>query len=131
MGRLLFALVLFIAAIFISCQGEISLEEEKKKLLQTDEDFSRVSVKSGAAEAFHQFLDLDCLMLLAGSGPLTGREKIYERMKERAGSYTLSWIPQRAEVAAAGDMGWTWGKSVLEFVDKDSSVQKQKRCVKI
>jgi ketosteroid isomerase-like protein len=124
MQHLLFILVLLVTTIFISCQGEISLQEEKIKLLQIDEDFSRVSVDSGVAEAFHQFLDKDCLMLSAGSEPLTGREKIYERMKERAGAYTLSWKPQRAEVAAAGDMGWTWGKYVLEFVDKDSNKQK-------
>jgi ketosteroid isomerase-like protein len=112
---------LIFVQLFFACSSGLDLEREKMNLLQTDIEFARVSVASDAAEAFNQFLDNECLMLSNGSEPLMGREKIYKQMKNRAGSYTLSWIPQRAEVAAAADMGWTWGNFILDYMASDGT----------
>ncbi len=84
-------------------------QTEKSLLLQTDRDFSKKSVESGAAEAFKIFLTEDALELPAGSHPVFGRNSIYQGMKPGQESYVLEWEPQDGEVAQSGDLGYTWG----------------------
>ena len=42
-------------------------------------------------------------------------------MKESGNDYTLSWQAVDGEVAASGEMGWTWGES--QTAVKDSTGQ--------
>jgi len=96
---------------------------ENEHLLETDRQFAAMSLEKGAAEAFQHFLDVNA-MGLNGPHPVVGRDKLYAEMKADQDSYTLSWDPQRAEVSASADMGWSWGLYVLTRKNEMGEEQK-------
>ncbi len=49
---------------------------------------------------------------------------MYRHMKKNEGKGLLSWQPQKADVAAAGDMGWTWGTYFYE-AEQNGEIKKQ------
>ena len=108
-------LLFSIALICASCAVQTEHGREEEKLLQTDREFAQASLDLGSAEAFYNFLADSSIMFPAGDHPVYTRAGIYQRMKTNEGAGILSWQPQKAEVAAAGDMGWTWGKYIYEY----------------
>ena len=104
----------------------MDIEQEKADLLATDEEFAKTSLEKGAAEAFLIFLAKDAIQMNQGAPPVEGRDNIYESMKQSTVDYTLAWDPQHADVAAAGDMGWTWGWYTLSYIDSEGKAQEQK-----
>lgn len=104
--------------LFVACGGPaVDIEQEKSKLLETDRAFAQASMENGAAEAFKMFLAEDAIQMPQGGTPLIGRNAIYESMSKSTVEYTLAWSPEKAEVALAGDMGWTWGYYNMNWVD--------------
>lgn len=95
--------------IFVVCQQKIDINSEQAKLLETDQEFSRMSVEKGAAEAFKFYLAQDALQLPQGAHPIQGRDSIYQGMIQNDGEYELRWEPKKAEVCQSGEMGYTWG----------------------
>ena len=95
------------------------LSADQKKLLDADFEFSRTSVKKGAAAAFYLYLADNALQLPEGSLPIYGKKAIYDTMLH--GNYTLFWTPVKAEVARSGELGWTWGKYIVKVIQEDSS----------
>lgn len=109
----------FLLAAFVAvagCSSAIDRSQEASSLLQTDRDFAAYSVENGAAEAFREYLVADALQLPNQAAPIQGRSDIVGAMLA-APSFGLDWIPQHAEVASAGDMGWTWGTYTATFAD--------------
>ncbi len=104
---------------FACSKTKVDIEQEKADLLDTDRAFAAASIEKGAAEAFRMYLTEDALQLPQGGAPLMGRESIYQNMAKSTLDYTLAWTPQQAEVARAGDMGWSWGLYKMNWVDKD------------
>lgn len=110
-----------IGILFLTCQNKINVEEEKTKLLETDREFSETSVRLGAAEAFRRFLDEDAMQLPAGQKPIRGVENIYQAMNSSGNGYTLSWEPQEGNVAASGELGYTWSIYKIIGINPDDS----------
>jgi len=108
-----------------SCAVQDDNSNEKNRLLNTDRQFAALSLERGAAEAFRHYLTEDAMSLSDGYHPVLGGEAIYESMRLGQGKSTLAWDPQRAEVASAGDMGWTWGVFTLTFSDSAGIEQTQ------
>lgn len=98
---------------------------EQLRLLNTDRAFAQMSLDKGAAEAFRHFLTEDAMGMSPNQHPVVGRENIYNEMKVWQEESQLFWEPQRAEVADSEDMGWTWGKYILSFVDEEGMEQKR------
>jgi ketosteroid isomerase-like protein len=111
--------VLFI----LGCQKNMDLEKQTHKLIETDIEFSKTSERLGAAEAFRLFMADSAIQLPEGELARMGREKIYDKMKKNSG-YTLKWKPEKAVVARAGDMGYTWGYYVLLVQDSSGTIQR-------
>ena len=91
----------------------------QKKLLDADWEFSRTSVKKGAAAAFYLYLTNNAMQLPEGSLPIYGKKAIFDTMMQ--GDYILSWTPIKAEVAKSGELGWTWGKYIVVVIQEDGS----------
>lgn len=108
-----------------TCNISNDVDTEKRRLLNTDKQFAKMSLEKGAAEAFKHYLTEDAMGLSPGQHPVVGSDNLYAEMKVDQESYTLDWEPQRAEVAASEDMGWTWGTYILITIDDEG--QKQKR----
>lgn len=106
---MLTALSLFCLA---ACQPGPHLDQaaEARRLLDTDKEFAALSMKAGASDAFRRFFAHDGRQLQPSGAPVVGNDAMAERLK---GDFVLTWQPQEAEVAASGDMGWTWGRYQL------------------
>ena len=111
--------IVICVSVFWACEQGGSGTTDDTKLLQTDRMFSKLSVDSGAAYAFHKYLAADAIMLPAGRNPVFGLDSIYASMINNEMIYTLEWDPQRAEIANSGELGWTWGKYKMSYKDKD------------
>lgn len=101
-----------------SCTIENNTSLEADRLLNTDRQFAAMSLRSGAAEAFKTYLAEDALALSDGQHPTLGRSAIYAAMEPKQSNYELDWVPQKAEVSQAEDLGWTWGTFTLSYTDE-------------
>ena len=82
----------------------------KDKLLQTDKDFCKMSLKSGMKAAFLHYGDKDLIKMEGGNAPIFGLEALRSKMKDdKAKPSNLIWTPVKAEVAKFGDLGYTFG----------------------
>lgn len=113
--------ILFVLLISGFVFAQSKEEKENAKLLKADADFAKMSVEKGARAAFEFYLTDDALFLVDGGTQIVGRKPIAEYFGR--GESTLDWKPAKAEVAKSGELGWTWGNSVLKYKDKDGKEQ--------
>lgn len=115
---------LILAFFCVGCSMTIDLEKEKQSLLQMDVDFSNLSVDKGATFAFHEYLADDGLVLPFSEAPR--KKSDYASMLELAknsdaAKTTLEWTPEFADVAASGDLGYTWGRYIFTAADSSQT----------
>ena len=77
-------------------------------VMQTDRDFAARAAAVGLRAAFVEYAAPDAVIFRAGVGPIRGTPAIGESFAG-AGEATLTWEPEAAEVAASGDLAYTWG----------------------
>jgi len=87
---------------------------ERAALMRVDADFSAMSVAKGMQAAFAAYLGDDAKSFPPGQPVITGRDAIVADMALPPGrAATLSWEPQGAELSAAADFGYTYGRYTL------------------
>ena len=96
----------------------VDVEKERIKLIETDKEFSKMSIEKGAAEAFYHYMDQNGIMLPHGSQPVIGKENVKAVMSQGSNG-TLEWEPEFAEASKCGDLGYTWGRYI--FTSKDEN----------
>jgi ketosteroid isomerase-like protein len=110
----------FAAAVLAAAGAAVA--DPAADLLEADRAFARVSAERGVADAFAQFLAEDALSLPDGGVPQRGREAIVDEL--RAGpAFELEWTPREAEVAASGELGWTWGVYTVRVPKAEGGVR--------
>ncbi len=92
------------------------LAAEAESLLAADRAFADLSVATNPGTAFDAYMAPDGLLLPRTAQAVVERAAGIAAMFGENGDpgYVLSWQPQFAEVAQAGDMGWTWGQYQVE-----------------
>jgi len=120
-----FAVLIMILIVLGGCMAEVDLNKEKTLLFKTDQEFADKSKEVGPAEAFYLYMDNNGIQLPINGDAVIGNNTIRERMLS-AGEYQLSWTPKKAEVALAGDMGWTWGTYIYQATDENGNSIQQK-----
>ena len=97
----------------VSCRqpqtGSIDLISEKMALMQTDRDFSALSVEKGMKTAFIEYIDSNGVLLRANHLPIAGANAIDFLIAQNDTGYTINWRPDHAYVAASADLGYTYG----------------------
>lgn len=115
-GFLLGALVL--AAMYVS---EAREQASSDVLLEADRAFY-AAVAEGGADAWASWFTEDAAVVQEGVGEVRGREAIRALMAwlDTPG-VSLRWEPERADIAASGDLGWTTGRFVSEGPGPDGT----------
>lgn len=83
------------------------------ELLAVDRAFAAASRELGAAEAFARWLHPQALLLPDGGRELAGAASIVPALRASLAGAVLAWEPRAAEVAASGELGWSWGEWTL------------------
>lgn len=93
-------------------------------LMQADRDFA-ADVAEGGADAWASWFAQDGAIIQPGAGEISGRAAIREFMRVLDDpNFSLRWEPDRADIAASGDLGWTTGHYVSESIGPDGTPQR-------
>lgn len=96
-------------------EQHLNSDSIKQVLIATDQAFSDRSKQIGQQAAFLEYMDEQVTMLRPNSLPLVGKDTIQKIYAQRSdSSFTLIWSPLFADVAAGGDLGYTYGTWLLE-----------------
>ena len=79
----------------------------REKLIKLESNLAAQSTRKGAVNAFGAYLAEGVRMLRPEMAPAIGRQRAMEAISSRLG--TFSWQPAMANVAASGDLGYTYG----------------------
>ena len=105
---MLFVFIIIFIAI-ISCGKNIT-KPPAGILLQTDSNFSAMSVNEGMFKAFLFYMADDGVILRNNSFPDKGKETLRQRYSgKRDTSFILSWEPLFEKISESGDLGYTYG----------------------
>lgn len=97
-----------------SCRSNNSEKENDaglalQELQQADQAFSEFSRKHGMRKAFLEFIDDEGVMMRDNSMPLRGAPAIQYISSMNDSSVQLTWEPLGGDIAASGDLGYTYG----------------------
>lgn len=96
-------------ALLPSCAEKAAPPADPAVLLEADRAFA-AAVAEGGRDAWVAWFTDDGAQIQPGRGEVRGQDALRELM---AGlddpNYELAWKPHRAEISAAGDLGWTTG----------------------
>ncbi|MBT3208029.1 MAG: nuclear transport factor 2 family protein [Bacteroidetes bacterium] len=114
-----------LALVFLcSCDQETqksSIEKWKQEIRDTEQKFAEMVKENGIREAFLTFAAEDAV-LMRNNSVVVGKNAItefYDSQKSIDG--TLSWTPDFVDVAASGDLAYTYGKYTFSYLDENHS----------
>jgi ketosteroid isomerase-like protein len=94
-------------------------EAMKNEVRKAENDFCKMAADSGLASAF-VFYAADNAVLLRGNELVAGKNAIAEMMaSQNSDNTTLSWEPDYIDVAASGDLAYTYGKFIYFTLTPD------------
>jgi ketosteroid isomerase-like protein len=96
------------AVLTAACGASVNVEQERTALLQRDRDWSQAATDP---DRFASFFAADASFNPPGMPPVTGADAIRKVHAEAVASpgFSVQWTPSRADVSAAGDLGYTIG----------------------
>jgi ketosteroid isomerase-like protein len=101
-----FIIILFF---ILSCTKSIK-NSSVGVLLQTDRNFSEMSVKEGMFKAFIFYIAEDGVILRNNSYPEKGKIALEQRFKGKSDtSFVLCWEPVFERISESGELGYTYG----------------------
>jgi len=115
-------LTLFILLVFFSCNVDsqkISTDKWKNEILKTEQEFNDYAQKEGIPKAFLAFAAAEAV-LLRNDSLIVGKSAIahfFNQKKTDSNKASLVWKPDFVEVAASGDLGYTYGKYTYTSTD--------------
>jgi ketosteroid isomerase-like protein len=97
----------YLIALLMLCTS-VAMAAPVDDVLAADRAFAAMAKAKGARAAFVDYADPDAVMFRAGVGPVKGVVAI-GRVFEEPEAATPTWDPEAAEVAASGDLAYSWG----------------------
>jgi ketosteroid isomerase-like protein len=77
-------------------------------VLNADRAFAQAALRDGARAAFIAYAAQDAIMFRDGVGPVKGHAAIAASFRASGGAVP-DWAPEGGEIAASGDLAYTWG----------------------
>ena len=99
---------------------------DSEELRKMEAAFDKATLERGL-DGFMSFFADDGVILMPNVGPVKGREAI-RKTKESSFAkpgFTLRWKPEYADIAASGDLGYTYGPYTLTFTGADGKQVKR------
>ena len=99
-----------------------------QQLIDTDKAFSALCMDKGMQEAFVQYAADDVIKLRPGERPVMNKKELEQMFAAHAsdGVLKFSWTPLKADIAASGDLGYTFGNWQIlipgDGVTKDTTI---------
>lgn len=101
-------------------RNSVDIDAEKERLMQLSRDWSGI-VNSGDIEAIISHWDEDAVMLPPDSPIIEGKDAIrtYVESSTSIPGFRITWEPERAFVAEAGDMAYMIERNEITFSDEN------------
>lgn len=93
-----------------------ALASQLDEVMNADRAFAAAAKRDGTRAAFIAYAARDATMFRDGIGPVKGHAAIAAQFRETGGAL-LEWAPEGGEVAASGDLAYTWGYSKWTAAD--------------
>jgi len=109
---------LLASPLVFACNPEAdSVEKWKNEIIETEKSFSALAQEEGMAKAFLTYAAEDAV-LMRNNALIIGKEALSESFQS-AGTEngTLAWTPEFVDVAASGDLGYTYGNFIYTSTD--------------
>ncbi|MEO6638243.1 MAG: DUF4440 domain-containing protein [Ginsengibacter sp.] len=110
----------FSSVYFWSCKEPAKPEPKPtsvNEIINADMEFSDMSNQSGMKNAFIDYVDNEGILLRPHHLPVKGADAIDFLSQVNDTSYKVSWVPEGAQIAKSGDLGFTYGIYTLESGD--------------
>ena len=118
-----FSIVVLMMILLVSACSDKKQADDSKVLSETDRFYSALSAEKGMNTSFLEMFDSAGVILRANHFPIEGYDSIRAiLMSESDSSFTLTWEPKFAKMAASGDLGYTYGTYQIKDKAKDSIV---------
>ena len=120
-SKLLVTLIALALALVAGSVGVIPLRSESngaEKLRQLEADFQKATTERGFDGFVSYFAD-DAADLPNGAAAVVGKENIRRELGPWTPDVHLTWTPTYADMAASGDLGYTFGTYVFTANDKE------------
>lgn len=101
-------------------EQSLDAEEQLNKMMETDKAFSAASEKNGMNKAFLEYVADDAVLLRPGYMPIVEADVIKFINAQEDTSFTMTWVPRGADIAASADLGYTYG--VYKVVTADTTL---------
>lgn len=111
------ALVLVIAVTGFVWKAKAA-SDGSAKLTQLEAEFAKATADHGLDGFMSYFAD-DAVDLPAGGPIISGKENIRKALGPWGPDFSLTWTPVHAEMAASGELGYTYGAYVFKENGKD------------
>lgn len=110
----------FLLSLLFSCT-ENKPVANPQELIDADLAFSDYSVKHGIQKAFIEFAHDSVVLLKPKRMPIVGKRSLIDSYAGKSDSgLVLTWKPEKATIAAGGELGFTYGLWML-IAAKDTS----------
>lgn len=86
-------------------------------LKRADSAFSQLSMETGMRAAFLAYADDAVIKLNNNQFAVRGKAELEKWLGEGPEDFKLEWLPRVAEIAASGDLGYTFGSWRLHLAD--------------
>ncbi|MFZ4455203.1 MAG: YybH family protein [Bacteroidales bacterium] len=114
----LFTLILIT---LFSCKStsHIAIENSKREIVEAEKAFAELTKKEGVAAAFLAFAD-EHAVLNRNDKLVKGKSEMETHFAKQSLKITsLTWTPDFVEVAASGDLGYTYGEYQITYLNKE------------
>ena len=116
------ALPFFLLSACFKKDEKKSKAEIKAEMIAAEISFSTFSQERGARKAFLEYIDSNGVLLRPNYFPLVSGNAVNFISKENDTSYTMTWQPKGGNVAASGDLGYTYGVYTIAPKNKDTVI---------
>ncbi len=103
---------------------ETQMENYEKEILETEKSFAKLAKEKGLKVAFTTFASEEAV-LLRENKLIRGKKEIEEYFeKQNLENVQLDWTPDLIDVAASGDLGYTYGQYNFEGLGEKGQIIK-------